>query len=158
MSRVSIVALLAGCLACSTGPDEVPLHTVFLQYDRTPTAQDESTIRANGGTDLTVIPIAQAITLRTSAPATRYRTLPGVAQSVDMGPDADPLRSISILVVDEATAADTSYVRAAGAQTVGIIPPNWVAALMNLGSVSSLGDNPRFVSVTVEIDDLKPQP
>lgn len=157
MIRTLSVALLGVCIACSAGPEDDSLHTMFLQYSRPPSAQDEAAVRAAGGTEVTTILIARAITLRTASPAIKFVSLPGVVRSVDLGPDEDPVRSVFVAVVSEPTASDTSFVRAAGAELVGIIPPTTIAATMRLSAVPTLGENPRFTEVTIGLDDNTPQ-
>lgn len=157
MSRFSFAICLIALASCSGESDPDSLHTIFLQLDHPPTVQDTAEVRTRGAVSIVAIPIARAIALRSSLAPGAYLDIPGVRHSVDMGLDADPLRSVFIEVLDEPTEADTAFVRAAGAEQVGIVPPTTVAAMMRLSALPGLGGYPRFLSVSVGLDDNVPQ-
>lgn len=141
--------------ACAADSEADTVQTVFIQFDHVPTAADEAAIRAIGGSNLSLIPLARAITVRTSRPPTEFSSLPGVERIDLLGADPDPIRSWFIVVVSDPTAADTAFVRAAGARTVGILrtSPRTIAAEMRPSQVRGLAENPRFVFANMGFDN-----
>lgn len=154
----SWLAALVFIVACSSGPEESGLNTVFLQFSTLPGQSEVAAVRARGGAEsVTVIPIAHAISLRTANSASDYERLPGVTRSVSLGAPDDPVRSIFITVVSTPSLEDTTFIRSVGAEQVGIIQPGTIAAVMRLSAVVRIGENPRFLEVVVGLDDNVPQ-
>jgi hypothetical protein len=102
--------------------------------------------------------LARAITLQTVQAASKYLDVPGVTRSVDLGADENLLRSVFIDVETEPTSDDTTFVRSVGAQgEIGVLSPVTIAAVMPLSVIGELDQNPRFLAVTVGLDDNVPQ-
>ncbi len=145
--------------ACATGPDE-QRHTIFVGFDRVPTASDAAELEALGGTIQHRMELARAVTVRSQLSASTFNSVSGVIATHDLGEEEDRTVSVFMRTGGTPTAADAQDVEDAGAQRAHLIgpPANLIAATILLSRVPNLDELDQFISIEVDFGITRIQP
>lgn len=145
--------------ACATGPDE-QRHTIYVGFERLPTASDIGELEAIGASLQHRLDLARAVTLRSSLPPSAFEAKSGVVATHDLGEEEDPFVSLFIQTDGPPTEADAEILDAAGARSSYVIggPHNLLVGVILLSRVPALDGGSRFIKVEIDFDDARIQP
>lgn len=152
---VSLILLAA----CATAPDE-QRHTIFVGFDRVPTASDVAELEALGASLQYRLDLAHAVTLRSALPASAFEAKSGVVATHDLGEEEDQFVSLFIQTDGPPTEADAEILDAAGARSSYVIggPNNLLVGVILLSRVPALNSSSRFVKIEIDFEDASIQP
>lgn len=153
---VSSLVLLA---ACATAPDE-QWHTIFVSFDRVPTASDVAELEALGSTIQHRMELARAVTVRSQLSASTFNSVSGVIATLDLGDDEDRTVSVFMRTSGTPTEADAQDVEDAGAQRAHLIGPphDGISAVILLSRLPNLDELDQFISIEVDFGITRIQP
>ena len=145
--------------ACATAPDE-QRHTIYVGFDRVPTASDVAELEALGASVQHRMDLARAVTVRSQLAASTFSSASGVIATHDLGEDEDPLVSVFMRTGTTPTEEDAQDVRDAGARSAHIIgpPQDLIAAAIRLSRVPNLDELEQLISLEVDFATAIIQP